>query len=215
MTQLSIRDSAIENPLHIVGIGGTTRPGSSSEQALRTAIGRAAQIGATTRVFGGHELATLPLYDPAAKDAHSVSRELTRHLRRANGVIVASPGYHGSVSGLVKNALDYAEELHADEVPYLAGRAVGLIVTAYGWQASVSTLTTLRTIVPALRGWVTPFGACINSAESRFVDGTCDDRDVTRKLEQVADDVLWFAAAARAQTAFGNADSACDPVGLG
>jgi FMN reductase len=85
-------------------------------------------------------------------------------VRRADGIVIASPGYHGGVSGLVKNALDWVEELRADERPYFDGRPVGLIVVADGWQATVTTLVSLRSIVHALRGWPTPLGVAINTA---------------------------------------------------
>ena len=45
-------------------------------------------------------------------------------------VVIASPGYHGTVSGLVKNSLDYLEVLREDDRPYLDGRAVGVIAVA-------------------------------------------------------------------------------------
>jgi FMN reductase len=179
---------------HIVGIGGTTREGSSSEQALRMAVGRlATEPGTSTRVFGGAELAQLPMYGPDAQFRGRVAQELVEHLRAADGVIIASPGYHGSISGLVKNALDYTEDMREDDRPYLADRSVGLIVTAYGWQASVTTLSALRSIVHALRGWVTPFGAAINSQECRFEDGFCTQERVGEQLAMVADDVGRFA----------------------
>ncbi|GAA1227424.1 NADPH-dependent FMN reductase [Pseudonocardia alaniniphila] len=180
-------------PLHVVGLGGTVRTGSSSEQALRIAVARAAAQGASTRVFGGSELAALPMYAPEAGDGGPVARDLVAHLRRADGVIVASPGYHGSISGLVKNALDYTEEMRDDALPYLADRSVGLVVTAYGWQASVTTLSALRAIVHALRGWVTPYGAAVNSLQTRFADGVCAEPRVVEQLQTVADEVVRFA----------------------
>lgn len=178
---------------HVVCLGGTTRPGSSGEQALRIAARRAEKHGATTRVFGGDELSTLPMYSPEASERCDVARELVEHLRRADGVIIASPGYHGSISGLVKNALDYTEDMRDDPAPYLADRSVGLIVTAYGWQASVTTLSALRSIVHALRGWVTPFGAAVNSTQAHFSDAGCSDEKVTEQLHLVADEVVRFA----------------------
>jgi len=86
-------------------------------------------------------------------------------LRSADAVIVGSPGYHGTLSGLVKTALDYVEALSKDERPYFDGLPVGLIATAAGWQAAVSTLQALRTITHALRGWPTPIGLAINTVE--------------------------------------------------
>jgi FMN reductase len=114
----------------------------------------------------------LPLYDPAAP-ATEAGEHLVSQVRRADGLIIASPGYHGGPSGLVKNALDYLEELRTDARPYLDGRAVGCIVCAVGWQATTTTLVSLRSIVHALRGWPTPLGLAINSQDSLFgEDGT-------------------------------------------
>jgi FMN reductase len=182
----------MSRPLHIVGLGGTTRPGSSSEQALRIALGRAEARGATTRVFGGAELAQLPMYSPEGTDRGPIARSLVEELRQADGVVISSPGYHGSISGLVKNALDYTEDMREDERPYLADRSVGLIVTAYGWQAAVTTLAGLRVVVHALRGWVTPYGSTVNSSMTAFIGGECTDPNVVGQLHKVADEVMRF-----------------------
>ncbi|WP_326566968.1 NADPH-dependent FMN reductase [Amycolatopsis rhabdoformis] len=177
--------------LHVVGLGGTVRPGSSSEQALRVALRHAEELGATTHAFAGASLAQLPMYAPGG-DGGPVARELVEHLRRADGVIIASPGYHGSMSGLVKNALDYVEDMREDALSYLADRAVGLVVAAHGWQAGVTTLDALRSVVHALRGWVTPYGAVVNSLETQFADGACDQPRVVQQLHLVADEVVRF-----------------------
>ena len=179
--------------LHVVGLGGTVRTGSSSEQALRIAVAEAAVQGATTRVFTGAELERLPMYAPEAGDGGPMARELVDHLRQADGVIIASPGYHGSMSGLVKNALDYTEDMREDRLPYLTDRSVGLVVTAYGWQAAVTTLDALRAVVHALRGWVTPYGAAVNSLQTQFTDGVCSEPQVAEQLHTVADEVVRFA----------------------
>jgi len=73
-------------------------------------------------------------------------------------------------------------------------------VTAYGWQAAGSVLTSLRSIVHALRGWPTPFGAGINTLETRFeaVD-TCSDPNVVEQLATVGRQAAQFALAFGAQ----------------
>jgi FMN reductase len=117
-------------------------------------------------------------------------------VRHADALIIATPGYHGGVSGLVKNALDTLEELRGDARPYLDGRAVGCIVTAYGWQAAGSVLLSLRSIVHALRGWPTPFGAGINTLETRFdAADTCSDTKVVDQLATVGQQAAQFALA--------------------
>ena len=180
--------------LLVVGIGGTTRPGSSTERALDVALAAAAAAGADTVKFGGADL-DLPLYTPEHPDRSGRSQRLVDEVRRADGLVVASPGYHGTISGLVKNALDYLEDLRDDARPYLDGRAVGTIATALGWQASVTTLTALRSIVHALRGWPTPLGAALNSAGPGALDGGGDwaDEAALLQLGVVGRQVVEFA----------------------
>ncbi|GLZ32446.1 FMN reductase [Lentzea sp. NBRC 105346] len=179
----------------VVGIGGSIRPDSQSERALKIALAGAREAGAQTVEYSGADL-VLPFYDPSQPERSEVARRLVADLASADGVILVSPGYHGTVSGLVKNALDYVEDLRADDRPYLDGRAVGCVAAAYGWQASVNTLSALRSIVHALRGWPTPLGAAVNSAQVKFDDDcSCSDLDVAANLRTIGRQVVEFAQA--------------------
>ncbi len=190
MTQSSIHDTF--RPF-ILGIGGTTRPGSSTELALQVALGAAEAAGAEVAMIGGVDL-MLPMYDPAVPGLPPAAERLVSLTRRCHGMIIASPGYHGTMSGMIKNAIDYIEELSKDPVPYLDGRAVGCIACAYGWQATGTTLVALRTMVHSLRGWPTPLGAAINSGQKIFgPDGTCVDDTARTQLETVGRQVVEFA----------------------
>lgn len=177
---------------YIVGMGGTARPNSSTEQALRFALAAAAQAGAQTSLLCGADL-ELPLYVPgeAARTANAV--RLVAELRRADGIIIGSPGYHGGISGLVKNALDYAEDLRNDRNCYLDNRAVGCIANGSGWQAAVATMRALRDVVHALRGWNTPIGVAINTSEFPFEAGRCKSEQLNRLMEEMARQVVRFA----------------------
>jgi FMN reductase len=177
----------------IVGIGGTTTPGSSPEQALSVALAAACEAGAKTAQFGARELAALPHYDPASRPLCAGAVRLVEAVRAADGLIIASPGYHGTISGLVKNALDYMEETARDARVYLDGLPVGLIATAYGWQATGGTLAALRVVAHALRGWPTPLGVAINTSAKIFRDGVCLDEAVSGQLRMVGRQVVAFA----------------------
>ncbi len=169
----------------IVGIGGTTRRGSGTERALAIACRHAVHEGDELRVFDGAYMCSLPFYRGPGW-SRSSGAEMVDAIRHCDGLIVASPGYHGTVSGVLKNALDYIEELAGDERVYLADRPVGLIVTAYGHQAATSAMITLRTIVHSLRGWPTPFGAALKVDRDTFgPDGSCRDEDVAQQLALV------------------------------
>jgi FMN reductase len=181
--------------VNVVGIGGSLRADSQSERALRIALDGAERAGARTTVITGADL-VLPFYDPAEPERSVNAYRLVETLRTADGVVLVSPGYHGTVSGLVKNALDYVEDLREDPRPYLDGRAVGCVAAAQGWQASVTTLTALRSIVHALRGWPTPLGAAVNSANVVFgPGGDCSDDQVAASLRTIGLQVVEFATA--------------------
>ncbi|MET4896163.1 NADPH-dependent FMN reductase [Sphingomonadaceae bacterium jetA1] len=183
----------ISSPL-VVGIGGTIGSVSSTERALRIAMTAAADEGFRTHVFGGEDLARLPLYNPRAAERTEAEQAFVDTVRQASAIIIASPGYHGSISGLVKNALDLLEETAKDTRPYLADLPVGLIATAYGWQATGSTIAALRSIVHALRGWPTPFAAAINTQQTRFdAEGRIGDPAVEGQLRLVGQQIARFA----------------------
>lgn len=178
----------------IVGIGGSFRPSSSTEQALRAALAGAEAAGARTVLVSGGAV-DLPSYRPDARRT-AEAQVLVRRMREADGLIVGSPGYHGGLSGMVKNALDYSEDLREDARPYWEGLPVGCVVCAYGWQAATTTLVSLRTVVHALRAWPTPLGVAINSLQPVFgADGTVIDDAVAGQLRLLGEQVASFALA--------------------
>ncbi|MCJ9729646.1 NADPH-dependent FMN reductase [Bradyrhizobium sp. PRIMUS42] len=175
----------------ILGLGGTPRRGSSSERALAISLKAAEAEGARTLLFSGAEL-LLPMYMPGERPSEQAS-PLLAALRDCRGIIISSPAYHGSISGLLKNALDYAEELRTDARVYLDGIAVGCIACAGGWQAAGQTLSVLRTIAHSLRGWPTPFGAMLNTSVPLFDgEGNCTDPAIRGQLETVGRQVVGF-----------------------
>lgn len=177
--------------MYIVGIGGTLRPMSSSDRALRAALDLAEEQGARTRHFTGEQLATLPMYDPMDPVRTDAAREFVDELRLADGYVIASASYHGGVPGMLKNAIDYTEDMVADDNVYLAGKPVGLITVGKGWQAGATTLSALRDIMHALRGWPTPYGCVLNT---EAVDqGTDAVAAASANLGLVASEVVWAA----------------------
>jgi FMN reductase len=140
----------------------------------------------------------LPIYAPDVARSEEEA-QFVADIRRCDGLIIGSPGYHGSISGLMKNALDIIEETAKDQRPYLADRAVGCIVTAFGWQACGTTLVAMRSIVHALRAWPTPLGVALNSATPLFSeDGQLSEARAGAQVELLAEQVVEFAAMLRA-----------------
>jgi len=185
-----------DRPL-ILGLGGTSRNGSSTERLLRVSLEAAEAAGARVEVIAGEGL-DLPMYVPGNADRPANAKRLVDLFREMDGIVIASPSYHGSISGLLKNALDYTEDLRADERVYFEDRAVGCICCAGGWQGAGQTLAAIRAIAHALRGWPTPFGAMVNTSLPIFDEnGGLIDEGVRSQLAIVGRQVVDFALRGR------------------
>jgi FMN reductase len=192
-------------PLTVVGIGGSIRPGSTSLAALRYALAAVAESGARCELFDLN-VVRLPLYDAnregerAPLTADTV--QLLDAVRCADAFLWSSPGYHGTVSGLFKNTLDYFEYLSQDRPPYLSGKPVGLISTAGGTIAAVQAITAMTHSVYALRGWPVPLIVPISEVQDVFDgDGSLRSDKIGARLRILSSELLRFAAIARTQPA--------------
>jgi FMN reductase len=189
-----------QGPL-VIGLGGTLRSNSSTERALRQCLAAVERQGGRTKLYYGDDI-DLPMYNPHEPARTPEAVQLIEALREADAVIVGSPGYHGGVSGLVKNALDYIEDMRADSRVYLDNKPWGCISCAYGWQAAVGTLNQLRGIGHALRAWPTPLGVAINSADQIWDEaGELIDVTVANQLDLLASQLLTFARSGPGQVA--------------
>lgn len=177
----------------ILGIGGSTGSESVTTALLHSCLLKTQDRGAHIEMIPGPQLGELPLYEPESGETPAAAQPLLDAVRRADCVVLATPGYHGGMSGLLKNALDHLEALRDDPRPYLDGRAVGVIVAAAGWQAAGTALVSVRSAIHALRGWPTPFGVTVNSAQQRpDADGAFDTR-VDGALAILAGQLVEFA----------------------
>lgn len=176
----------------VLGISGAMRFGSANEQALRVVLERVEQLGGRTQLIPGSRL-ILPNYDDEV-DPEAKARWLLEAVEVAEGIVLCSPSYHGGVSGLLKNGLDYLEGTAKGPRPYLRGLPVGCVATGDGWQGPNSTLLALRQMVHALQGWPTPTGVAQNLNDG----GIGDARDALRRI---AEQIMEFALARRAAAA--------------
>ena len=178
----------------VLGLGGTGRPGSATERALRLSLAAAEAMGGQTALVAGVDL-ILPHYTPEAAANDERAQRLIALLRRCHGIIVASPSYHGSVSGTIKNALDYVEELRGDDRVYFDGCAFGCIVCCGGEQAGGQTLAAMRAIAHALRAWPSPLGAVVNTSREKMFGpgGEIASPEARAQLEIVGRQVTEFA----------------------
>jgi FMN reductase len=181
--------------LRVVGIGGTLRDGSTSLGALRRALEAAKEAGAETELLDLREM-NLPMYEPGKPlDEYGPEVErLIEVMREADALILGTAAYHGTLAGVTKNALDFAQVLAREQRPYLDGRVVGLISTASGDQAAAHTTDAMVHIVHALRGVVAPLMVTIPKVRQRSDDeGNITDERYAGRLDRLGKLVVEMA----------------------
>lgn len=166
---------------------------------MRAVLAACEDHGARTLAFDGPALFALPLFNPDDPLRSPNQSALIAAVRAADAIVIATPGYHSGVSGLVKNALDLLADLRNDARSYFDGIPVGLIVSGADWPSGGVTLSALRGIVHAMRGWPTPLGIAVNTVEQRVFasDGTICDPAVARMVRTQAGQLTGFSFAAR------------------
>jgi FMN reductase len=158
----------------IVGIAGSLRSGSYSQQALEIAAQRVKALGAEVEILDLRTM-NLPFCDGGDEysDYPDVAR-LSQTVKEADGLILATPEYHGSISGVLKNALDL---LGFEE---LSGKVTGLI-SVLGGQPNSNALNDLRLIMRWVHAWVIPEQVAIGQAWKAFSE---DSKLLDEKLSQ-------------------------------
>jgi FMN reductase len=180
-------------PLTVVAVAGSLARTSSSLLAARIALESAAQAGAQVELLDVGTLA-LRMYDPQNPVPSANARKLVDAIAAADGLILSSPMYHGTISGAFKNALDWLELLSDRQPPYLADKPVGLIATAGGVQA-LQAINTMEYVVRALRGWTVPLTVPIGQAWRVFDRwGEVTEPAVVRQLQALGREVVRMAS---------------------
>src|SRR5260370_4524016 len=177
-----------ESPLRIAGISGSLRAGSYTRRAVEAALAGAAESGAQTRLsdLNGYNLIFRAGQDET--DYPSDVARLRAEIKQADGIILGTPEYHGSLSGVLKNALDL---MGFDE---FEGKMIGLVGVSGGQMGAFDALNTLRNIGRALHAWVIPEQASIPEARNVFTeDGKIADPNLEKRLKDVGRQVARFA----------------------
>jgi FMN reductase len=178
--------------MRIVGLGGSLASISRSRAALQTALNGAASAGAETQLLDIREL-DLPMYNPDDDEPNEAAARLIESCYGADGLLWSSPMYQGTMSGALKNALDWLHLLGERDPPFLHDKVIGLISAAGGTQG-LQAINTMEFAVRALRGWAVPYVVPV-AAAARVFDraGRILDQAVELQLTTLGSEVVRVA----------------------
>ena len=103
-----MNDKKPHNKINILGITGSLRKGSYNRALLRAAVELAPDEMEIT-IFDNEIFSAIPLYneDIRIQGVPQPVRILKHDIQQADGLIFAIPEYNFSVSGVLKNAIDW------------------------------------------------------------------------------------------------------------
>jgi chromate reductase, NAD(P)H dehydrogenase (quinone) len=181
----------------ILGLSGSLRRGSFNTMLLRAASEMAP--AGTTIEIGSIE--GIPLYngDVEEQGIPAAVQQLKDRVAAADGLLLVTPEYNGSIPGVMKNAIDWLSRPAADIRRVFRDRPVGVIGASPGpggtGLAQIAWLAVLRTLGTA--PW---FGARVTAARVRDAfdaDGRLIDETIRGQLQTF---VKGFAAYVDAHT---------------
>jgi FMN reductase len=161
-------------PLRMIGLGGSVGRGAQSRMVLEASMAMATAAGAETVIADIRDL-DLPVYNPdlRVQDYGKKLAWFLEEVREADAILLCSPTYHGTMSGAMKNTLDFLQFLGGDRPPYLTGKAVGLM--SVGGLTAVNTITALDHVTRSLNGNIAPTtvvipNGSVDVAARRFIE---------------------------------------------
>ncbi len=184
-----MKPESAELCIRVVGICGSLREASYTRLALRVALQGAEEVGAQTH------LVDLRDYDLTFCDGRRDENgypagvlQMRQDVAEAHGILLGTPVYHASLSGVLKNALDLMGFREFE------GKMIGLVGVSGGRTGAAHALNTLRTIGRALHAWVIPEEVSISEAWKAFdAAGRPKDPELEQRLKDLGRQVTRFA----------------------
>jgi len=186
-----------QRTINILGVAGSMRQESYSTLGLKMVLEEAKKYGSESHLLDLRDI-NLPLYDPGAPSSNDPSfnnsnnllEKITTALKWADALVLASPDYHGSMSGTLKNFLDYFWE-------DFAGKTFGYIIASH--EKGLTVADQMRTAVRQCYGWSMPYNISINGEKDFDSEGNMVNPALVKRIKMLARDLVTYGALIRQQ----------------
>jgi FMN reductase len=183
--------------INILGVAGSMRQESYSTLGLKMVLEEAKKYGSESHLLDLRDR-NLPLYDPGAPSSNDPSfnnsnnelEKITTALKWADALVLASPDYHGSMSGTLKNFLDYFWE-------DFAGKTFGYIIASH--EKGLTVADQMRTAVRQCYGWSMPYNISINGEKDFDSEGNLVNSTLVKRIKMLARDLVTYGTLIRQQ----------------
>ena len=176
--------------MNVLGVASSMRESSYGTRTLRIVLDAVQKYEAKTRLLDLRRV-TMPMYNPdSSMPSNKEIQKVTNDVNWADAFVLVSPDYHGSVSGSMKNFLDYYWE-------EFAGKTFGYICTSH--EKGLTVMDQMRTAVRQCYGWSLPYGISVNGEEDFNKVGELVNSVLEKRLRMLARDLIVYGKTIREQ----------------
>ena len=168
--------------LRVLGVGSSMRQDSFSTETLKIILNNVNKNGGDTRLLNLYSN-PLPMYTAEYNEKLSGIKHAVELVNWADALVLATPDYHGSMAGSLKNFLDYfwAE---------FAGKTFGYLCSSH--EKGLTVMDQMRTAIRQCYGWSLPYGISINSNQDFNADREIINVQLLGRLESFARDLVVY-----------------------
>ena len=173
----------MSDPIVVMGICGSYDLDSANGRMLEIILRECENLGAETLVWD-HGNRPLPLVGAEGSWDDSNVKDFQEMAISADAFVLSSPEYHGTMSGVMKNSLDWLYSKHT------SGKVFGLVSTL-GGQTSNNTLNHMRIAARWIHGWVIPEQVAVPHIKSAFdEDGNLQSADINDRVLSISSSLI-------------------------
>ena len=177
-------------PVIVMGICGTFDLDSANGRLLEILLEKCRSVGAETLVWNNGDN-PLPMVGEDGCWSHPNVKAYKEMADSADAFVLSSPEYHGTMSGVMKNNLDW---LSFDQT---SGKVFGLMSTL-GGQTNSNTLNHMRIAARWIHGWVVPEQVAVGNIKNAFDDsGNLVDESIHDRVSRLAESIVTSTAKLR------------------
>lgn len=156
----------------LLAFAGSTRTDSYNKKLIKVAVEQARDLGADVTLIDLRDY-PLPIYDGDLEDRQGLpdnGRKLKDLFFEHDGFLISSPEYNSSISGVLKNVIDWVSRPAPNEKPLqgFTGKTAALLAASPGYLGGLRGLVTLRSILGNLGVIVLPTQFALSKADQAF-----------------------------------------------
>ncbi|MEC7838670.1 MAG: NAD(P)H-dependent oxidoreductase [Chlamydiota bacterium] len=163
----------MSNKPQILAFSGSLQKKSKNRMLLDTAIKGAKNAGASVIVIDLQEF-PLPIYNEDYEKENGLPenvKALKKLMKDSDGLLIASPEYNSSISGALKNMIDWVSRRESSDEPMLDsfnGKVAAIMSASPGGLGGIRGLIHLRSILSCINVLVLPQQYALSSAHTAF-----------------------------------------------